>query len=49
MKKLIVIDSYLTSTKKENILKEQIESLKNIGFDIMLVAHYPIYRNTIYG
>jgi hypothetical protein len=42
MKKLIVIDSYLTSDKKENILKEQIESLKNIGFDIMLVAHYPI-------
>lgn len=42
MKKLIVIDSYLTSKKKENILKGEIESLKNTGFDIMLVAHYPI-------
>jgi hypothetical protein len=42
MKKLIIIDSYLTSKKKENILKGEIESLKGIGFDIMLVAHYPI-------
>lgn len=42
MKKLIVIDSYLTSKKKENVLKGEIESLKVTGFDIMLVAHYPV-------
>jgi hypothetical protein len=42
MKKLIVIDSYLTSTKKREYTKRTNRILENIGFDIMLVAHYPI-------
>jgi hypothetical protein len=42
MKKLIVIGAYPNTAKKENILKREILSLKNIGFDIMVVSHYPV-------
>jgi hypothetical protein len=42
MKKLIVIGSYPNTPKKEEVLKSEIQSLKKIGFDFMLVSHYPI-------
>jgi hypothetical protein len=42
MKKLIVIGAYPNTTKKEDILRKEIESLKNSGFDLMIVSHYPV-------
>jgi hypothetical protein len=42
MKKLIVIGSYPNTPKKEEVLKSEIQSLKDIGFDFMLVSHYPV-------
>jgi hypothetical protein len=41
-KKLIVIGSYPNTPKKEEVLKLEIESLKGLGFDFMLVSHYPV-------
>jgi hypothetical protein len=42
MKKLIVIGAYPNTPKKEEVLKSEISSLKHLGFDFMLVSHYPI-------
>lgn len=42
MKKLIVIGCYPNSEKKEQVLKDELKSLKNIDFDLMLVSHYPV-------
>ena len=42
MKKLIVIGCYPNSQIKEQVLKDEILSLKNINFDLMLVSHYPV-------
>jgi hypothetical protein len=42
MKKLIVIGSYPNTPKKEEVLISEIQSLKEIGFDLMLVSHYPV-------
>lgn len=41
MKKLIVIGAYPNSPKKEQVLINQINSIKHLDFDIMLVTHYP--------
>ena len=42
MKVLIVIGAYPNTTKKEEVLKQEIESLKSLGFDFMIVSHYPV-------
>lgn len=42
MKKLIVIGSYPNTPRKEEVLISEIKSLKSIGFDFMLVSHYPV-------
>lgn len=42
MKKLIVIGAYPNTPKKEEVLINEINSLKGLGFDFMLVSHYPI-------
>jgi hypothetical protein len=42
MKKLIVIGAYPNSKKKEEILKKEIDSLQGLGYDFMIVSHYPV-------
>jgi len=42
MKKLIVIGAYPNTPKKEEVLINEINSLKNSNFDFMLVSHYPV-------
>jgi hypothetical protein len=42
MNKLIVIGSYPNTPKKEEVLISEIKSLKNLGFDFLLVSHFPI-------
>ena len=42
MKKLFIVDGYPKTKKQEQILGECIESIKPIGWDILLVSHYPV-------
>jgi len=42
MKKLFVIGAYPNTKKKEEILKQEILSLKHLDYDIMIVSHYPV-------
>jgi hypothetical protein len=42
MKQIIVIGTYPSSPEKESILSECIDRLSNIGYDIMVVSHYPL-------
>jgi len=42
MKKLFIIDSYPKTEKQIQTLKECILSIKIIGWDILLVSHYPV-------
>lgn len=42
MKKIIVIGSYPSTKYSEQILSECIDRVSNIGYDIMLVSHYPV-------
>lgn len=42
MKKLIVIGAYPNTPKKEEILRNEINSLLGLGFDFMLISHYPV-------
>jgi hypothetical protein len=42
MKQIIVIGTYPSSPEKEKILSECIDRLSNIGYDIMVVSHYPL-------
>jgi hypothetical protein len=42
MKKLIVIGAYPNTPKKEEVLINEINSLTGLGFDIMVVSHYPV-------
>lgn len=42
MKKLIIIDTFITSKKVEETLNECIDNLKNKGYDLMVVSHKPI-------
>ena len=42
MKQIIVIGTYPSSPEKEKILSECIDKLSNIGYDIMVVSHYPL-------
>lgn len=42
MKQIIVIGTYPSSPEKEKILSECIDRLSNIGYDLMVVSHYPL-------
>jgi len=42
MKTLIVIGAYPNTPKKEKVLIDEIESLRGLGYDFMLVSHYPV-------
>ena len=42
MKVLFVIGAYPNTQKKEDVLKQEIESLKHLGFEFMIVSHYPV-------
>jgi hypothetical protein len=42
MKTLIVIGAYPNTPKKEEVLINEVESLSGLGFDIMIVSHFPI-------
>jgi hypothetical protein len=42
MKNIIIIDTFPSSPIQENILRDCIENIKSIGFDIMLVSHHVI-------
>ena len=42
MKKLIVIGAYPNTPKKEEVLRNEINSLMGLGFDFMLISHYPV-------
>jgi len=42
MKRLFIIDTYPSDEKDKNILKRCIESIKPLGYDILIVSHLPI-------
>ena len=42
MKKIIVIGSFPSTEYSEQMLSECIDKVSNIGYDIMLVSHYPV-------
>ena len=42
MKKIFIIDGYPKTKKQEQVLHDCIESIKPIGWDILLVSHYPV-------
>lgn len=42
MKKIFIIDTYPKTEKQKKILGECIESIKLIGWDILLVSHFPV-------
>lgn len=42
MKNIIIIDTYPSNITQEKILVECIEKLKPMGYDIMVVSHFPI-------
>jgi len=42
MKKLIVIGTYPATLEREKVLLECINRLSNIGYDLMVVSHYPV-------
>ena len=42
MKQIIVIGTYPSSFEKEKVLSECIDRLSNIGYDLMVVSHYPL-------
>ena len=42
MKKIMIVGTYPNEEYKVNMLNECIDSIKPLGYDIMLVSHYPI-------
>ena len=46
MKKLFIIDTYPKTEKQIQLLKDCINSVTPIGWDILIVSHY---RNSKYG
>ena len=42
MKKIFIIDGYPKTERQKKMLDECIESIKSIGWDILLVSHYPV-------
>jgi len=42
MKKVIVIGAYPSNPEREEVLLECISRLSNIGYDLIVVSHYPI-------
>jgi hypothetical protein len=42
MKKIIIIGTYPNTKDKENMLSDCIDRLSRIGYDLMIVSHYPI-------
>lgn len=42
MKRLITIGTYANTKDKEDMLSECIDRLSNIGYDLMIVSHYPV-------
>ena len=42
MKKLFIIDTYPKTEKQIQLLKDCINSVTPIGWDILIVSHYPI-------
>jgi hypothetical protein len=42
MKRIIIIDTYPSGLRESEILSECIDSLKPLGYDIMITSHYPI-------
>jgi len=49
MKSAFIISSYPSNQQKIDYLKKTIESVKNIGFDIILTTNYPIKDEEIYN
>jgi hypothetical protein len=47
MKKITIIDAYVSSVEKENLLRDCITSCRKLDTDIMLVAHCSVPRDII--
>ena len=42
MNKIIIIGTYPSNEQSEQMLSECVDNLSNIGYDLMIVSHYPI-------
>lgn len=42
MKRIFIVDTYPAGPREIQILERCIDSIKNLGYDIMVVTHYPV-------